>query len=147
MASRCPNPCCDFTYSNSRWLHQHFNSLRGQYCFEVYQALMSASTMSSRQQMGCNMSSMAIYQYRQNNNHRNYQPLSTLHPTFDSTGTSNQEHPMAEALYDNMNNEEILDVNDNDEVVVDNNNDNQTVEESFTYTTHQLIMAKLLSLL
>ena len=33
MANHCPNPCCDFTYSNSRYLSQHFNSVRGQHYF------------------------------------------------------------------------------------------------------------------
>ena len=91
---------------------------------------------------------MAIHEYCQNINHQNYQPLSKLHQIFDSRDILVREQSMAEALPVNMNVDETNHVDNNDKVVIiDNDNDNQTEEESFTYTTHQLMVTKLLSML
>ena len=159
MANHCPNPFCDFTYSNSRYLSQHFNSIRGQHCFDVQQSIASSGTMNSSRRGGRTASSMAIHEYRNNTHNRNAQSLSSLFTTFNANASSTSEDPTTTVTAANTTDDDIPPVANNDDAALalepddddalpGNQDDAQeTADDSFTYTMHQLMVAKLLSML
>ena len=159
MANHCPNPCCDFTYSNSRYLSQHFNSLRGQHCFAVQQSIASSVAMPSGRCGGRMASSMAIHEYQNNTHNRNAPSLSSLITTFNFSASSTLEDPITTATAANTNDHDIAPVvNDDDAALALGHNDDiglygnpddaqETADDSFMYTTHQIMVAKLLSML
>ena len=161
MVNRCPNPCCDFTYSNSRYLSQHFNSFRGQHCFAVQQSIEASSVVSRSRRGGLTASAMAIYEYRNNTTRSNRQSLSSLFTTFTANASATTLEPTMPLEDAGTAEADMPPVADNDEATVAMAHDNDNAEAlfgnpddvpahvnpSFTYTTHQLMVAKLLSML
>jgi len=149
MPFSCPNPNCDYVGKSPRDLQFHFNNLRGQQCIEINRLLSSVSSRPNGRDRNRNVSSLAIHQYHVNNNHRNYDPLSNM---FNHTGS--HQLTIADCNIESTNNDnQYVDdnngnaTNDDNSVQMIDDNNTRFNNESFTYTPHQLMVAKLLLLL
>ena len=102
---------------------------------------------------------MAIHEYRNNTHNRNAQSLSSLFTTFNANASSTLEDTTTTvaAVGTNDNAIPLVDTNDdaafvpapdNEDASHSNlDNDPEIMDDLFTFTTHQLMVAKLLSML